>query len=198
VVETRTVAAKNVGVVAGFVVLVQHDGAVLRNILQISGNLRPLTNGLPLSPECQSSDVLWNDVRAAQPNGEQDCSNIGFARPVLWRENQKDIMAVVMRDLDQLGVLTPNVVVYASIAESNKQWAAEEQLATNPDVSGITPDMATQRALSAWASFNVAKDPLKPPYVDKLKLEAGRIRADLRRQIDGPPPFVPGSGLTPT
>ena len=185
------------GLVAAFVSLVRHDGPLLHGLLDIGANVRPSSSGFALNPICTSSDVLWNDVRAAVPYGRQDCAGISFLRPALWRENAKSLNYQQIQALDALGVQTPNIMVALSVNETNAGWFMSETLYLNPDAEGITPDLSTQRAQSTWAAFNLPKDPQKQQFVDRLKAKADPIRANLRHLLDTPPPYVPASGLTP-
>jgi hypothetical protein len=83
------------------------------------------------------------------------------------------------------------------IHEANRNWMLDEYVFENPDLAGITPDMSTQRAQSAWTAFRLPGDPAKQKFVDDLKRRAEPMRAALRRQIQAPAPYLPGTGLTP-
>jgi hypothetical protein len=196
VLVTHGVSVNKVGLVAASMALIRHDGPTLRGIIQIGGNTRPFPR-MPVNAACTSSDVLWNDVREATANGRQDCSVISFQRPVLWREQQKSFGYLIEKSLDALGIQAPNIMVMLFVHEASAQWFVGETLYANPDLEGITPDMSTQRSQSAWTAFNLPRDPRKQQFIDKLKAQAGPLRAALRQQIDGPAPYVPTSGLTP-
>lgn len=196
VVRSEAATVKNVPLTET-VVLARHDGPVLRSLIRILANLRPVPTGLPLSPTCTSSDVIWNDVRQAIPFGPQDCAAIVFERPALWRENPKMLGYRIIKQLDELGIQTPNILVTYALAETDGTWFLHEYVANNPDLAGISPDLSTQRSQSAWTAFNVAKDPQKQQYVDRMKGELAGLRDALRRALIPPPSYVPGSGLTP-
>ena len=197
VLASQAFSVGNLGVVAVSIALVRHDGPQLRGIVEIATNTRAASRGIPLSNVCVTSDVLWNDVREAVPFGRQDCSAIGFQRPVLWRENQKSFNHQIAQALDALNVQTPNVLVSLAVHETKGGWFIGETWHQNPDAAGITPDLSTQRAQSAWAAFNLAKDPAKAAFVDRLKSEAPAIRTNLRTLLEAPPPYIPATGLTP-
>jgi hypothetical protein len=196
VLVTQGLTLNKVGLVAATMALIRHDGPMLRGIIQIGGNTRPFPR-MPVNTVCTSSDVIWNDVREAIANGRQDCTAITFQRPVLWREQPKSFGYEIEKSLDALGIQAPNIMVMLVIHESSARWFIGETLYANPDLEGITPDMSTQRSQSAWTAFNLPRDPRKQQFIDKLKAQAGPLRAALRQQIDGPPPYVPASGLTP-
>jgi hypothetical protein len=196
VLVTQGLSLRKVGLVVASMALIRHDGPSLRGIIQISGNTRPFPR-MPVNAACTSSDVLWNDVREAIPNGRQDCSAIAFQRPVLWREQQTSFGYLIEKNLDALGIQTPNIMVMLFVHEASASWFVSETLFANPDLEGITPDLSTQRSQSAWTAFNLPRDPRKQQFIDKLKVQAASLRGALRQQIDGPAPYVPASGLTP-
>jgi hypothetical protein len=197
VASTQALTGKGMGLVGALVALVRTDGPTLRGILLFAGNARPAPGGFPISNLCQASDVIWNDVRVAQPNGEQDCATINFERPALWRALPRGVVSGIMGQLDLLNVQPPNIVVSVAVHEANLNWSLDETLITNPELAGIPPDMSTQRAQSAWTAFRVARDPARQHYVESLQQKAAPIRMELRRLIQAPAPYVPQSGLTP-
>ena len=197
VIAARSITGRGVGILWGGIALMQRDTSGLRGVIEIGGTVRPLTNGRPIAFACASSDVLWNDIRQSVPQGPQDCTLITFDRPALWRERNNGLGYQVIKQLDALGLQPPNIFVAADIYEANAASDLAVGLFVNPDFEGITPDMSTQRAQSAWTAFNYPHDPAKLRYIEKLKAEIAPLRAGLRKQIEAPAPFVPGSGLTP-
>jgi len=197
VIAARSTAARGAGILWGGIALVQRDTSGLRGVIEIGGTVRPLANGRPIAFACTSSDVLWNDIRQSVPHGPQDCALITFSRPALWHDSNRGLEYQIINQLDALGLQSPNVFVAAGIYEANAASDLAGWLFVNPDLEGITPDMSTQRALSAWTAFNYPHDPAKLRFIDKLKAEIAPLRAGLRKQIEAPAPFVPGSGLTP-
>ncbi len=193
----QAIGSKTAGLVVGIVALVRTDGPTLRGVLILSGNAKPLPNGFPVSVICQSSDVIWNDIRQAAPQGEQDCAAINFERPALWRAAQKTVFPGIMGALDLLNVQTPNYLVGVVVHEANLNWALDEMYLANPDAEGIAPDLSTQRALSGWAAFHLAADPQRQHFVDELKARVAPLRLALRRHIEEHAPYIPHSGLTP-
>jgi hypothetical protein len=193
----RSVNARSAGTLASSIALIQRDGARLRAIFLVINSVRPMTNGAPVGTACTSSDVLWNDIRVAVPHGDQDCALVFFERPVLWRQKPNELQYQLVTQFDALGIQPPNILVGLAVHEANRGGTIDAVLLQNPDLDGITPDMATQRAQSAWTAFNYPHDPAKVKFIDALKAQADAIRAGLRKQIDGPAPFVPGTGLTP-
>jgi len=177
----------------------QREGGVLRAELEIETNARPYPHGVAtLDQTCTSSNVLWNQITQAVPNGTQDCVEIGFQRPALWRQRPGTLAYQSINQMDQLSIQPPNMVVDLALFESNANWSVFERVAYNPELAGVAPDMATQASQSAWAPFNFAHDPAKVSFVDGLKAQVPALRTALRRAIDAPAQFVPGIGLTPT
>jgi hypothetical protein len=197
VIAARSNGAHEVGVTWSGIALMQRDAAGLRGVIEIGGAVHPLTNGRPTSFACASSDVLWNDIRQAVPHGPQDCALIIFERPNLWRQGNNGLDYQIINQLDALGIQPPNIFISAGIYEANTTSDLAFWLCLNPDLEGIAPDMSTQRAQSAWTAFNYAHDPAKLRFIDKVKAELEPLRAALRKQLEAPPPFVPGTGLTP-
>jgi hypothetical protein len=197
VAATQALANKSVGLVGAIVALVQTQGTSLRSVLIFAGNARPSNTGFPVSLLCRASDVIWNDVRQAVPQGDQDCAVVNFERVALWRAVPRTITAGIMGQLDMLNVQPPNMVVSVSVHEANRNWELDETLLDNPDLQGIAPDMSTQRAQSAWTAFRLSADPAKQRFVEDLKARAAPLRTALRRQIDAPAPYLPHTGLTP-
>jgi hypothetical protein len=197
VANVAVAANKNVGLVGAIVALVRTQGTSLQGVLVFAGNARPLPNGGPVNKLCQMSDVIWNDVRAAVPQGEQDCASVNFERTAFWRAGTNNLTTGIMTQLDLLNVQPPNIMVSVGIHEANRNWMLDEYVFENPDLAGITPDMSTQRAQSAWTAFRLPGDPAKQKFVDDLKRRAEPMRAALRRQIQAPAPYLPGTGLTP-
>jgi hypothetical protein len=197
VIANRTMSVRNAGTVAATIGLAQAEGGRLKAVYDVTVNARAMPTGMPLGPACVMSDVLWSNVVTAVPNGSQDCAAVVFLRPALWRENPQQSGFQNMRGLDQLGLVAPNIMVGLTIQERSRAWIMDALLMENPDLSGITPDMSTQRAQSAWTAYNYQSDPAKVRFVDHLKAEAQALRLRLREQVDAPGQFVPGSGLTP-
>jgi len=197
VIAARSIGARATGTLGGSIALAQRDAAGLRAVLEIGSSVHTLTNGRPLAFACTSSDVLWNDIRQAVPHGPQDCASIIFERPAFWREKNDSIEYQIINQLDALSIQPPNIFISAGIYEGNTNADVAIWLYLNPDLEGITPDMSTQRAQSAWTAFNYAHDPAKLRFIDKAKAELEPLRAALRKQIELPTPFVPGNPLTP-
>jgi hypothetical protein len=197
VIAARSVGAHSTGTLWGGIALMQRDTAGLRAVIEIGGAVHPLTNGRPIGFPCASSDVLWNDIRQSVPHGPQDCALILFERPAFWREGRNGLDYQVINQLDALGIQAPNIFISAGIYEANTTSDLVVWLYVNPDIEGITPDMSTQRAQSAWTAFNYVHDPAKVRFIDKVKAEIEPLRAALHKQIETPAPFVPGTGLTP-
>jgi hypothetical protein len=197
VIAARSVGAHAIGILWGGVALVQRDAAGLRAVIEIGGAVHPLTNGRPIGFTCGSSDVLWNDIHQSVPHGPQDCALIMFERPAFWREQNYGIENQIINQLDALNIQPPNIFISAGIYEANVNTDLAVWLYLNPDLEGIAPDMSTQRAQSAWTAFNYAHDPAKVRFIDKVKAELEPLREALRKQIETPAPFVPGTGLTP-
>ncbi len=197
VAATQAVSTKTGVLIGAFMALVRVDGPTLNGVLVLSGNAQPASNGFPVSVVCRATDVIWNDIPRALPQGDQDCASIGFVRPALWRTVPQSISAATMRQLDLLNVQPPNYMIALVIHESNRNWTLDEVFYQNPDIAGVPPDMSTQPALSAWAPFRVASDPARQRFVDELKQRAAPLRLSLRRQIEAHAPYIPRSGLTP-
>ncbi len=197
VAATQSVSTKTGVLVGAFVALVRIEGTTLNGVISLFGNAAPAPNGFPLSVTCQSTDVIWNDIPRAIPQGEQDCASINFVRPALWRSVPQSLTASVMKQLDLLNVQPPNYMVGLLVHESNRNWTLDEIFYQNPDIAGVPPDTSTQRALSAWAPFRVASDPGRQRFVDELKQRAAPLRLSVRRQIEAHAPYIPHSGLTP-
>jgi hypothetical protein len=197
VIAARSLVARGAGVLWGGIALMQRDTSGLRGVIEIGGTVHPLTNGRPTAFACASSDVLWNDIRESVPHGAQDCALIIFERPAFWREKSNDIEFQIISQLDALGIQPPNIFIEAGIYEGNATTDLSVWLCLNPDPEGIAPDMSTQRARSAWTAFNYPHDPAKVRFIERLKSEIEPLRAALRKQIEAPAPFVPGSGLSP-
>ena len=197
VAATQAIMAKGTGLAGAFMALIRVEGTTLRGVLVLAGNARPAPNGFPVSPFCQASDVIWNDVRQAMPQGEQDCALITFERPALWRSAPRTLFAGILQQLDLLNVQPPNYLVILDAHEANRNWSLDEWLYENPDADGIAPDLSTQRALSSWTAFRLASDPARQHFVDDLKARAAPLRLSLRRQIEAHAPYIPNSGLTP-
>ena len=195
VARSQAVGTKAIGLIGALLTMVQAEGPILQGLIMFSGNARPMPHGFTLNQLCVASDVLWNDIRQAVPQGEQDCATINFERPALWRSNP--LTAPLMNQLDLLNVQPPNITVSLGVAESNQNWSMTETVIVNPDLEGITPDLATQRAQSAWTAFRLSADPAKQRLIEKLKQRAETIRADLRRKIQSPPPTLTPTNLTP-
>jgi hypothetical protein len=197
VIANRAMSVRNAGTVAATIGLAQAEGGRLKAMYDVTLNARALPTGMPLGPACVLSDVLWSNVVTAVPNGPQDCAAVVFLRPVLWRENAQVPQFQSMHGLDQLGLVAPNIMVGLTIQERSRAWIMDALLMENPDLSGITPDMSTQRAQSAWTAYNYQSDPAKVRFVDHLKAESQALQLRLRHEVDTPGQFVPGSGLTP-
>jgi hypothetical protein len=195
VARSQAVGTKTIGLVGALLTLVQAEGPILQGLVMFSGNARPLPHGFALNQLCLMSDVLWNDIRQAVPQGEQDCAVINFERPALWRG--RPMTAPLMNELDLLNVQPPNFTVSLGVVEANQNWSMTETVIVNPDLEGITPDLSTQRAQSAWTAFRLPADPAKQRLIEKLKQRAAKLRADLRREIQTPAPYLPHTNLTP-
>ena len=197
VIAARSVVAHGTGVLWGGIALIQRDTSGLRGVIQIGGAVHPVAAGRSTAFACASSDVLWNDIRESVPQGPQDCALIMFERPALWREKNHGIEFQIINQLDALSIQPPNIFIEAGIYEGNADTDLAVWLCLNPDLEGIAPDMSTQRARSAWTAFNYPHDPAKTRFIEKIKAEIEPLRAAMRKQIEAPAPFVPGSGLTP-
>lgn len=196
VLTSRSLTAARLGPVAGTLALVQAKGTTLGAVFSVTGNALPLPSGFALHALCTAADLLWNEARAATPNGTQDCAAVTFLRPVEWRGKPQDFEAQIARGLDQVGLRPPDYLVVYAVTEADPHWQLTVTLARNPDLAGVAPDPATQRARSAWRASVLAADPARARFVDGLKAEVPPMRDRLRRALEGPAP-APRGGLTP-
>ncbi len=187
VVIERDRRAYRAGPPTGGVVLMRREGATLTGLIEIQGNrLARVGATNPVNPFCTTTDVIWHDVQAATAGGQQDCAIITFARPATWQNGSAPgVLRAVGKGFAAYGVTPPSVLVTVGFYVANPGHSLSEVVWLNPDTNGIAADRSTERSQSDWAPANLARDPRKQAYIDRVKAWSARWRAVLRAEVDG-------------
>jgi hypothetical protein len=176
------------------IVLERNDGPVLTGLMVLGGNpaSHPFPHGLPVSPICTGSDVILADAGQADPGGDLNCATVDFHRSTFLRDATSPMFVrVAGNGLDQRNISPPPTLVGTAFIVATRTHSLVGDVFFNPDRAGIAPDVATQRAMSGWTAFNIAKDPAKQAFAQKVLDWSRGWRAALKLALAGKSPRLP-------
>ena len=181
------------------VVMERHTGSTAAGLFFAGG--QPAGHRLPISgltAVCQESDVIENDIRAADPAGEQDCLNVNFASMPLFRSGVSALAAGrsgamqpeaalwfrAFAQLDQRNLVVPQTMLVGRLSVVRHGDATLTTILSDPDAAGVKPDPTPSRATNGWARFNLDKDPAKRAFVQRIRAETEAYRVRLLDALD--------------
>ncbi len=186
-VVARGISAATVDPPSLDIAFIRSSGDALTGLLAIYGTPlgRPASAGFKVNATCAPAEVITADIAAENPGGDQDCLTVRFFRPVTYRDIRANpLVHAIIAQLDARNISAPPVMVGAEVFEADRAHELRMSGYFNPDAAGIAPDLSVQRAQSAWAPYNLPKDPQKVAYVERIKAWGESWRLGLRQLLE--------------